>query len=70
VKSDRKRQTPCITYYLHGNLKYNTNELIYETEADSQTQRTDIWLPRVGGVGEGFTGSLGSSEANYYMQNG
>jgi len=27
-------------------------------------------LPRVGGVGEGFTGSLGSSEANYYMQNG
>ena len=33
------------------NLKYDTNELIYET--DSQTQRTDLWLPtgRVGGRG-------------------
>ena len=28
------------------NLKYNTNELIYKTETDSQTQRTDLWLPR------------------------
>ena len=28
------------------NLKYDTNELIYETETDSQTQRTDLWLPR------------------------
>ena len=27
------------------NLKYDTNELMYETEADSQTWRTDIWLP-------------------------
>ena len=26
-------------------LKYDPNELIYETEADSQTQRTDSWLP-------------------------
>ena len=26
------------------NLKYDTNKLIYET--DSQTQRTDLWLPR------------------------
>ena len=25
------------------NLKYDTNELIYET--DSQAQRTDLWLP-------------------------
>ena len=28
------------------NLKYGTNELIYKTETDSQTQRTDLWLPR------------------------
>ena len=26
------------------NLKYDTNELIYETVTDSQTQRTDLWL--------------------------
>ena len=28
------------------NLKYGTNEPIYETETDSQTQRTDLWLPQ------------------------
>ena len=28
------------------NLKYGANELIHETETDSQTQRTDLWLPR------------------------
>ena len=31
------------------NLKYDTNELIYKTETDSQTQRTDLGLPGVGG---------------------
>ena len=30
------------------NLKYDTNELIYETERDSQAQRTELWLPGVG----------------------
>ena len=44
-KSERERQIPYnITYIWH--LKYDTNELIYKTEADSQTQRTDLWLPR------------------------
>ena len=28
------------------NLKYDTNHLIYETETDPQTQRTDLRLPR------------------------
>ena len=32
------------------NLKYDTNEHIYET--DSQTQRTDLCLPREVGWGE------------------
>ena len=32
-----------ITYM--WNLKYDTNELIYETETDSQTWRTDLWFP-------------------------
>ena len=30
------------------NLRYDTNELNCETETDPQTQRTDLWLPRVG----------------------
>ena len=34
------------------NLKYGTNELIYETETDSQAQRTDLCLSR-GRVGWG-----------------
>ena len=29
-----------------GTLKYGTNEPIYKTEKDTQTQRTDVWLPR------------------------
>ena len=49
------------------NLKYDTNELTYEKETDSQTERTDLWLPRGGGEGGGRTGSLGLAEANYYM---
>ena len=26
------------------NLKYDTNERVYEIETDSWTQRTDLWL--------------------------
>ena len=33
-----------ITYM--WNLKYDTNEPIYETETESGTQRIDWWLPR------------------------
>ena len=51
-KSERERQIPYdITYMC--NLKYGTNEPIYETETDSQTWRTDLWLPRRGGERDG-----------------
>ena len=33
------------------NLKNDTNELTYNTEIDSQTQKTNLWLPK--GKGEG-----------------
>ena len=52
------------------NLKYNTSELIYETETDSQTWRTDLWLLRGRGGGEEWIGSLGLADTNYYIQNG
>ena len=42
-KSDRERQIPYDVTYM-WNLKYDTNEPIYETE--SQTYKTDLWLPR------------------------
>ena len=41
---ERERQMPYITFM--WNLKYDTNELIYKTETDSQTQRTNLWLPK------------------------
>ena len=47
-----------ITYM--WNLKYDTNEFIYETETDSQTSRTDLWLPR-GWGGGGMEWELGIS---------
>ena len=28
------------------NLKYGTIEPIYQTKTDSQTQRTELWLPK------------------------
>ena len=38
-----------ITY--RWDLKYDTNELIYKTETDSQTQKTTLWLPKGKGWG-------------------
>ena len=43
------------------NLKCDTNELIYETETDSQTERTDLWLPRGRGSRGGMEWEFGIS---------
>ena len=45
MKSERERQIPCDITYM-WNLNYKTNELIYKTETDSQTQKTNLWLPK------------------------
>ena len=50
IKSERERQIPYDITYM-WNLKYDTNELIYETETDAQTERADLWLPRGRGAG-------------------
>ena len=50
----RQRKTNIIRCHLHVYVKYDTNELIYKTETDSQTQKTNLWLLKgKGGVGEG-----------------
>ena len=49
------------------NLKYDTNEHIYETETDSDIENTLVVAEREG-VGEGRVGSLGSAEADDYIQ--
>ena len=38
------------TYMWNLKKKNDTNELIYKTEIDPQTQKTNLWLP--GGKGE------------------
>ena len=40
-KSERGRQVPYDITYM-WNLKYDTNEHMWETETDSQTERTDL----------------------------
>ena len=61
VKSERERQRSYDITHL-WTLKYDTNELIYETEIDSRTYRIDL-LPRRKGMGEECIGSLGLADA-------
>ena len=50
--------------------KNDTNELIYKTETDSQTLKTNLWLPNGTGGAEGWIGSLGLAYAHYHIWNG
>ena len=45
-----ERQIPYDITYM-WNLKYGTDEPIYRTERDLQTQRRDLRLPGAGGWG-------------------
>ena len=45
TQSKSEREILCDITYM-WNLKYHISEHIYETETDSQTQRTDVRLPR------------------------
>ena len=50
------------------NLKYYINEHIYIYKTDSQTKRTDMFsLPKQEEMEEGRIGSLGLTDANYYI---
>ena len=41
--SQRKKNS--ILYHLNGESKKDTEEPIYKTEIDSQTSKTNLWLP-------------------------
>ena len=44
-------KTSIIWYHLYVKSKKNdTNKFIYKTEADSQSSRTNLWLPKGGGA--------------------
>ena len=51
-KSERERQISSDIAYM-WNLKYDANEYIYDTETESQTQTTDLWLSRWRGMESG-----------------
>ena len=49
-----QRQIPNVIIYMWNlKKKIDTNELIYKTGADSQTLKTNLWLPKGKGCGEG-----------------
>ena len=48
------------------NLKYGTNEPIYETETDRHREQT-CGCQGGAGMGEGWIGSLGLVDANDYI---
>ena len=45
VSQKEKGKYQMISFML-WNLKYNINELIYETETVSETQKTNLWYQR------------------------
>ena len=47
----RKMDKYHMLFFYMKSKKKDTNELIYKTEIDSQTQKTNLWLPK--GKGEG-----------------
>ena len=40
---------------------------LFTKQKQTQTWRTDLWLPRERGEGVGWTGSLGLVDANYHI---
>ena len=56
TKSERERQI-WYTFTPMWNLKYDTNELIYETEKGPQRKRTDV-VAKGGGGGGGLVANL------------
>ena len=53
-KPDREIQISYDITYVWNLKKNDTNELIYKTEIDPQTQKTNLWLPK----GNGGRGKL------------
>ena len=47
------RERKYIMSLIYGIFKNNTNHFIYKTEIDSQTQKTNLQLPKGNMIGEG-----------------
>ena len=63
-KSGRERQIPYDVAYT-WDLKYDTNELLHKREADSQTERTGLRLPREKGDERGRDCEFGTQHSYF-----
>ena len=50
--NQRERQVPCDITSMWNLNKNDTNELVYKTETDSQTSKTNLWLLGTGDMQE------------------
>ena len=51
----------------HRNSSQLASGGIYETETESWVQKTDWWLPRGRGVGEGWSVRLELADVSFYI---
>ena len=49
--SDKDKYIIRHHLYVESKKQRDTNELVYKTEIDSQTQKTSLWLPKGKGGG-------------------
>ena len=69
--SQTEKDSYCMISLTCGIKKIQPTSEYNKKEADSETWRTDWRLPRGrGGGGEGWIGSLGLIDANYYIWKG
>ena len=45
-ESQTEKDKCHVRSLIHGILKKDTNKLIYKTEIEPQTQKTNLWLPK------------------------
>ena len=60
--SKRKKNIICYYLFVESRKENDTNELIYKTETDSRTWKTNLWLPR----GEGRGDKLGARDSQMH----
>ena len=58
---------PLIKGFPKKKKKKDTCEFTYKTEIDSQTYKTNLWLPK--GKQWGINWELGLTHTHYYIQN-
>ena len=66
ISNEIERQISYDITYIQS-PKYNKHGVTYETETNSHTQKTDLWLSKEREGGEGCNGSMGLVNVNYYI---